>query len=63
MLHVCADIVLLIERLSNPLLWLQAEMLGSVFYLNFLKQEKEKQTENNTFLVFTVPSKNYPVTN
>lgn len=31
----CFDIVLLTERLSNPLSWLQAEMLGNVFLFIF----------------------------
>lgn len=35
MCHVCVDTVLLTERPSNPLSWLQAEMLVNVSYLNF----------------------------
>lgn len=64
MCHVCVDTVLLTERLSKPLSWLQAEILVNVSYLIFFKKRKRKQNlEKNTFPVLTVPSKNYPVRN
>lgn len=37
----CFDIVLLTERLSNPLSWLQAEMLGNVFLFIFFKKKNK----------------------
>lgn len=63
MCHVCVNTVLLTERLSNPLSWLQAEMLVNVSYLNLKKIKRKQNLVKNTFPVLTVPSKNYPVRN
>lgn len=63
MCHACVDTVLLTERPSNPLSWLQAEMLVNVSYLNLKKGKRKQNLEKNTFPVLTVPSKNYPVRN
>lgn len=41
MCHVCVDTVLLTQRLSKPLSWLQAEMLVNVSYLIFSKKENK----------------------